>query len=54
MRPADTIGDNIITYLFFGGGDYFRKFSAGTLHHDIVGGITYCNVMIGAVFPRKE
>ena len=39
---------------FFVWGNYSWQLLQETLQHDILGGITYCNVMIGAVFPWKE
>ena len=46
-----TTGDKIITYRFFSLGGLFRHLLHETLENKLLGRITYCNVMSGAVLP---
>ena len=53
LRILTTIGNKIITYGLFRFGELYSVIVTGTLQHNILGGINYCNVMIAAVLPWK-
>ena len=51
------LGTKLLHTVFFfgvGGGNYFRQLLQETLQHIISGGISYCNLTIGAVLPWNE
>ena len=45
----EPLGTKLLHTVCFVLGNYFRQLLQETLQHDILGGINYCNVMIGAV-----